>query len=93
MLSLSLPQRALEKADASHIQEIELENSRLHKRLARLRAKLEDRRLSKEQAEAKHRQAQDQLQEMKSKFTRMTCQDSKAKAEGETGLKFGGQLC
>ncbi|XP_036970450.1 coiled-coil domain-containing protein 40 isoform X1 [Acanthopagrus latus] len=73
--------RALEKADASHIQEIELENSRLHKRLARLRAKLEDRQLSKEQAEAKHRQAQDQLQQMKSQFTSMTSQDSKVKAE------------
>ncbi|XP_073328647.1 coiled-coil domain-containing protein 40 [Pagrus major] len=72
--------RALEKADASHLQEMKTENFRVQKQLSRLRTKLEDRRQTKEQAEAKHRKAQDQLQEMKSQFTSLTSQDSKAKA-------------
>lgn len=77
-------QLALEKADAKHILETGVEMFRIQERLARLQTRLEDRNHTKAQAEAKHLQAQDQLEAMKSQYSSITSQDSKAKANGET---------
>lgn len=83
-------QLAQEKADAKHILETGVEMFRIQEQLARLQTRLEDRNHTKAQAEAKHLQAQDQLEAMKSQCSSITSQDSKAKASGETDLPFGG---
>nr|XP_046258864.1 coiled-coil domain-containing protein 40 isoform X2 [Scatophagus argus] len=71
---------ALEKTDANHILETGVEMFRIQEQLARLQTRLEDRHHTKEQAEAKHQQAQFQLEEMKSQYSNITNQDNKAKA-------------
>lgn len=90
MLSHTLPQLATEKQDADHILEIGVEMFRIQEQLARLQTRLEDRHHTKTQAEAKHQQAQDQLAAMRNKWSSITSQNSKAKANGETDLPFGG---
>ncbi len=80
----------MEKADANHMLEIGVEMFRIQEQLARLQTRLEDRHHTKAQAEAKHQQAQDQLEAMKNQCSSITHQDSKAKANGETDLPFGG---
>lgn len=74
----------MEKAAASNIQEICLEMFRIQEQLARLQTRLEDRHQTKAQAEAKHRQAQDQLEEIKCQYSSDASQDRKARANGET---------
>lgn len=88
--SLQLPQLAMEKADASHLQEITVEMFRIQEQLARLHTRLEDRHQTKEQAEAKNRQAQDHLEAMRSHYSSTTSQASNVKANGETDWPFGG---
>ncbi|XP_018534051.1 coiled-coil domain-containing protein 40 isoform X1 [Lates calcarifer] len=80
-INLQLKEKlAMEKADASHVQENGVEMFRLQEQLARLHARLEDRHQIKAQAEAKHRQAQDQLEATKSQYSSTASQASKAKA-------------
>lgn len=83
-------QVALEKADAKDILETGVEMFRVQEQLARLQTRLEDRNHTKAQAETKHRQAQDQLEAMKSQYSSSISQDSKAKASGKTDLPFDG---
>ncbi|XP_070710661.1 coiled-coil domain-containing protein 40 [Pempheris klunzingeri] len=71
---------AMEKTDDNHIVEHGIEMFGVQEQLARLQTRLEDRHHTKEQAEAKHRQAQNQLEAMKSQYSIITSQDSKAKA-------------
>lgn len=87
---LSLSQLAMEKADDDYMLEINLDMFRIQEQLARLQTRLEDRHNTKAQAEAKHWQAQDQLEATKSQCSSITSQDRKAKANGETDLPFGG---
>lgn len=79
----------MEKADSSHMLEIDLEMFRTQEHLARLYTRLEDYHQTKAQVEVKHRQAQDDLETMKNQFSNITSQDSKAKANGKTVLRFG----
>ncbi|XP_029295682.1 coiled-coil domain-containing protein 40, partial [Cottoperca gobio] len=80
-INLGLKEKlAMEKADDNHIKEMGVEMFRLQDQLARLQTRLDDRHHNKAQAEAKHRQAQDQLEEMKSQYSSITSQDGKAKA-------------
>ncbi|GLD61065.1 coiled-coil domain-containing protein 40 isoform X2, partial [Lates japonicus] len=80
-INLQLKEKlAMEKADASRVQENGVEMFRLQEQLARLHARLEDRHQIKAQAEAKHRQAQDQLEATKSQYSSTASQASKAKA-------------
>ncbi|XP_068590798.1 coiled-coil domain-containing protein 40 [Cebidichthys violaceus] len=72
--------RAMVKADAKHQLELGVETFRVQEKLARLRTRLDDRHHAKAQAEAKHRQTQDQLEAMKSQHSRITSQNDKAKA-------------
>lgn len=87
VLSLPLPQLATEKADSSYMLEIDVEMFKIQEHLARLYTRLEGHHQTKAQAEAKHRQAQDRLDEIKSQFSNITSQDRKAKANGETVLQ------
>lgn len=89
MLPLPLPQLAMKKEDDNLMLEMGTEMFRIQEQLARLQTRLEDRHHTKAQAEARHRQAQDQLEAMKSQYSIITSQDSKAKANGETDLPFG----
>ncbi|XP_070781226.1 coiled-coil domain-containing protein 40 [Enoplosus armatus] len=70
----------IEKVDANHILERGVEMFRIQEQLARLQTRLEDRHQIKAQAEAKHRQAQDQLEAMKNQYSSFTSQNSEAKA-------------
>ena len=63
---------------------------RIQEQLARLQIRLEDRHQTKALAEAKHRQAQDQLEAMKSHYSSTASQANTVKAHGETDLPFGG---
>uniref|UniRef100_A0A3B4TDT8 Coiled-coil domain 40 molecular ruler complex subunit n=1 Tax=Seriola dumerili TaxID=41447 RepID=A0A3B4TDT8_SERDU len=72
---------AVEKADASHLQDIGCEMYTIQEQLARLYTRLEDRHHTKVQAEAKHRQAQDQLEATKSYYSSTTSQLSQLQAE------------
>lgn len=74
----------MEKADASYIQELNVEMFQLQEQLARLHGRLEDRHQTKAQAEAKHRQVQAQLETQKSQFSTATNRDRQAKASGES---------
>nr|XP_040042055.1 coiled-coil domain-containing protein 40 isoform X1 [Gasterosteus aculeatus aculeatus] len=71
---------AIEKEDANHLQEIDVEMFRVQKQLARLQTRLHDHHHTKAQAKAKHQQAQDQLKTMKGRCARTTSQNAKAKA-------------
>ena len=84
LLSLPLPQLMMEKETASNKQEICSEVFDIQEQLVRLQTRLEDRHQTKAQAEAKHRQAQDQLEAMKSQYSSNTSQESNARANGET---------
>lgn len=84
---------ALEKQDDNHRMETSAVIFKIQEQLARLKTKMEDRHHTKAQAEAKHRQTQDQLEAIKSQHSSITSQESKAKANGETDLPFGGQPC
>ncbi|XP_037328820.2 coiled-coil domain-containing protein 40 isoform X2 [Pungitius pungitius] len=80
-INLGLKEKlATEKADANQLLEMDLEMFRIQEQLARLQTRLETHHHTKAQAEAKHQQAQDQLEAMKSQFARITCQNEKAKA-------------
>ncbi|XP_038570330.1 coiled-coil domain-containing protein 40 isoform X2 [Micropterus salmoides] len=80
-INLGLKEKlATEKQDADHILEIGVEMFRIQEQLARLQTRLEDRHHTKTQAEAKHQQAQDQLAAMRNKWSSITSQNSKAKA-------------
>lgn len=81
-------QEALEKADAKDILETGVEMFRVQEQLARLQTRLQDRNHIKAQAEAKRRQAQDQLEAMKTQHSSIINQYSKAKASGKTDLPF-----
>lgn len=83
-------QVALEKADTKDKLEAGVEMFRVQEQLARLHTRLEDRNHTKAQAEAKHRQAQIQLEAMKTQYSSIINQDSKAKASGKTDLPFDG---
>ncbi|XP_023262649.1 coiled-coil domain-containing protein 40 [Seriola lalandi dorsalis] len=79
-INLGLKEKlAVEKADASHLQDIGFEMFTIQEQLARLYTRLEDRQHTKVQAEAKHRQAQDQLEATKNHYSSTTSQCSKAK--------------
>ncbi|KAF3687186.1 Coiled-coil domain-containing protein 40 [Channa argus] len=71
---------AIEKADASHMLEMGVEVFRLQEQMARVHTRLEDHHQTKAQAEAKRHQAQDQLDEMKSQYSHLSSQNTKAKA-------------
>ncbi|TKS69266.1 Coiled-coil domain-containing protein 40 [Collichthys lucidus] len=71
---------ALEKADTNHMQQVNIDMFRIQEQLARLQTKLEGLHHSKAEVEAKHQKTQDQLEEMKGHFSRVTSQDSRAKA-------------
>ncbi|XP_010732432.3 coiled-coil domain-containing protein 40 [Larimichthys crocea] len=71
---------ALEKADTNHMQQVNIDMFRIQEQLARLQTKLEGLHHSKAEVEAKHQQTQDQLEAMKGHFSRVTSQDSRAKA-------------
>ena len=80
LLSLPLPQLMMEKEIACNRDEICSELFNVQQQLVRLQTRLEDRPPTK----AKHRQAQDQLEAMKSHYSSNTSQESKARANGET---------
>ncbi|XP_047435311.1 coiled-coil domain-containing protein 40 isoform X2 [Mugil cephalus] len=81
-INLGLKEKmATEKADACHIQEAGIEMFRVQEQLARMQNRLEDRHKTKSQAEAKHRQAQDQLEATKSQYASITSQDRGLKAK------------
>lgn len=84
-----LPQLAMDKADSSHMLEKDLEMFRIQENLARLYTRLEDHHQTKAELEAKHRQTQDRLEEIKGQFSNITNQDSKTKANGESFMQFG----
>ncbi len=86
---LPLSQLALEKAEDNQIQEMKLEVFRVQEQLVKFHTKLEDHHHSKAEAEAKHWQAQDQLEATKSQHSSLKSQESKAKARGETDMPFG----
>ncbi|XP_049428773.1 coiled-coil domain-containing protein 40 [Epinephelus fuscoguttatus] len=71
----------MEKADASHIQEKNVEMFRTQEHLGRLQTRLDDRHHTKAQAEAKHQQTQDQLGVMKSHHSSISNRAIKAKAD------------
>nr|XP_020451651.1 coiled-coil domain-containing protein 40 isoform X1 [Monopterus albus] len=80
-INLALKEKmAMEKGDTSHTQEKGVEMFRIQEQLARLYNKLEDRNQTKTQAEAKHWQAQVQVEAVKSQYSSGTSQDTKAKA-------------
>ncbi|XP_034400840.1 coiled-coil domain-containing protein 40 [Cyclopterus lumpus] len=80
-INLGLKEKlAKEKADTNHIQETGVEMFRVQEQLARLQTKLDDHHHTKAQAEAKHQQVQDQLESMKSQYSRISSQNGKAKA-------------
>ncbi|KAK2815627.1 hypothetical protein Q5P01_026094 [Channa striata] len=80
-INLQLKEKlAVEKADASHIQEMGVEVFRLQEQLARVHTRLEEHHRTKTEAEAKRHQAQDRLEERKSQHSRLTNQNTKAKA-------------
>ncbi|XP_030600776.1 coiled-coil domain-containing protein 40 isoform X2 [Archocentrus centrarchus] len=72
--------REIEKANASHMQSLGLEVYQVQERLAGLQNKLDNRRQTKTQAEAKQQQSLQQLEEMKSKHSSMASKLCKAKA-------------
>uniref|UniRef100_A0A3P8TBS3 Coiled-coil domain 40 molecular ruler complex subunit n=1 Tax=Amphiprion percula TaxID=161767 RepID=A0A3P8TBS3_AMPPE len=72
---------AVEKAVTSHMQEANVEMFRVQEQLARMQNKLEDGHQTKAQAEAKHRQTQDQLETMKSQYSYTISQDRELQAE------------
>lgn len=74
----------LEKADAKLILETGVEMFKIQEQLARLQTRLEDRNHTKAQAEVKHREAQDQLEAVRSQYSTIVSQDSKVKTNGET---------
>lgn len=84
LLSLPLPQLVKEKTDTSIIQDICLETFGVQEQLVKLQTRLDDRNQNKAQAEARHQQAQDQLEAMKSEYSSNTNQESKARTYGET---------
>lgn len=57
----------------------------VQEQLVELQARLDDRNQNKAQAEARHRQAQDQLEAMKSQYSNNSSLEKKAKVYGETG--------
>ncbi|KAM8880531.1 coiled-coil domain-containing protein 40 isoform 2-T3 [Spinachia spinachia] len=80
-INLALKEKlATEKADANHLLEIDVEMFRIQEQLARLQTRLDGHHHTKAQAEAKHQQAQDQLEAMKNQCARITGQNGKAKA-------------
>ncbi|XP_041790181.1 coiled-coil domain-containing protein 40 [Chelmon rostratus] len=80
-ISLALKEKlALEKQDDNHRMETSAVIFKIQEQLARLKTKMEDRHHTKAQAEAKHRQTQDQLEAIKSQHSSITSQESKAKA-------------
>ncbi|XP_053183141.1 coiled-coil domain-containing protein 40 [Scomber japonicus] len=68
-----------EKTDTSIIQDICLETFGVQEQLVKLQTRLDDRNQNKAQAEARHQQAQDQLEAMKSEYSSNTNQESKAR--------------
>lgn len=62
---------------------------RTQEQLAKFHTKLDECHHTKAQAEAKHHQAQEQLETTKRYFSNIKSQESKAKASGETDLPFG----
>lgn len=84
MFSLPLPQLVIEKADASHIQDMGVQMFMIQEQLAGLQTRLEGRYQTKVEAEAQHQQAQDQLEAMKTKYSSTVSRDSKARANSET---------
>ncbi|XP_069386026.1 coiled-coil domain-containing protein 40-like isoform X2 [Paralichthys olivaceus] len=72
---------AMEKAEASLIQEKGLKMFRIQEQLARLHTRLEEQHQNKAQAETEYRQAQDQLEAGNSRFSNISSQHSKAKAD------------
>ena len=83
-------QLAIEQEDDKCKLEKGTEMFRVQELLTRLQSRLDDCHQTKAQAEAKHQQAQDQLEAVKRQHSRVTSQDGKAKANGETdpGLYF-----
>ncbi|XP_071361508.1 coiled-coil domain-containing protein 40 [Trachinotus anak] len=80
-INLGLKEKlAIEKADASHIQQIGCEIYDIQDQLAKLYTRLDDRHQTKAQAEDKHRQARDQLEATKSHCSSTSSQCNKAKA-------------
>ncbi|XP_069569961.1 coiled-coil domain-containing protein 40 [Brachyistius frenatus] len=72
---------ATEKAESKLDQEIGVEMFRVQEQLARLQNQLDDRHQTKGQAEAEHRQAQDQLEMTKSRHSSTNSQDNEAKVK------------
>ncbi|XP_051801088.1 coiled-coil domain-containing protein 40 isoform X2 [Acanthochromis polyacanthus] len=80
-INLELKEKlAVEKAVTSHMQEVGVEMFTVQEQLARLQNKLEDGHQTKAQAEAKHRQTQDQLETIKSQYSCTISQDREAEA-------------
>ncbi|XP_008315900.1 coiled-coil domain-containing protein 40 isoform X2 [Cynoglossus semilaevis] len=69
-----------EKQDDRHREETGVEMFRIQEQLSRLHSRLEEQHQTKEQAEAKHRQALDQLEEAKSKYSNIASHHGRAKA-------------
>ncbi|KAM9857686.1 coiled-coil domain-containing protein 40 [Aulostomus maculatus] len=80
-LNLQLKEKLdLEKADTSYLQEMGVEVFKVQERLATHHARLEARHLTKLQAEARHQQAQDQLEAARFQHSSATSIKSKARA-------------
>ncbi|KAM4612412.1 coiled-coil domain-containing protein 40 [Polymixia lowei] len=71
---------AVEKAEASHMEELNVECYRVQEQLARLQASMEDHHQTTTQAAAERQQAQDQLEAIKSQYRSMTSQASKERS-------------
>uniref|UniRef100_A0A3Q3E4K5 Coiled-coil domain 40 molecular ruler complex subunit n=1 Tax=Labrus bergylta TaxID=56723 RepID=A0A3Q3E4K5_9LABR len=71
----------VEKTDDKHKLEVAVELFRVQEQLARLQSRLEERHQNKAQAEAKHRQIQDQLGVVKSQYSSTTNQNKKLQSE------------
>lgn len=85
-----LHQHAVAKDDASHNQELGVEVFRIQEHLVRQQNRLHDLHETKTQAETKHQQVLNQLEEIKSQHSSMTRKVCEARANGEPGLLFRG---
>lgn len=74
----------MEKAEARHSEELGVELYRVQEQLARSQACLEDRHQTIERAAAEYREAQDQLETMRSQYRKHVGQASKERVYGET---------
>ncbi|KAM3622956.1 uncharacterized protein V6R79_005365 [Siganus canaliculatus] len=80
-ISLNLEEkRSQDKADANHLLELSVQSYKVQEQLAKLQTRLEDFDHTMAQAETKHQQAQDQLQETKNQHSSLSSKDRTVKA-------------